>query len=146
MNRSPVVLYCPLLSASDDRALISEMADALASNGTITDSASFADAVWERESQQRTWLGREAAIPHARVTGAKQLSLVIGSHASGIEWGAPAHRARLFFLSAVPPNAGVDYLYLTQRITRTLRDESRRQALLAAGDAGALADAWRQKT
>lgn len=145
MNRSPLVLYRPLLSASDDKALISEMAGALASSGAIEDADSFAAAVWAREAQQRTWLGRETAIPHARMPGVKQLTLVIGSHASGIEWGAPDQRARLFFLAAVPPNAGVDYLYLTQRITRTLRDESQRQALLAAGDAAALAGAWRQK-
>lgn len=144
MNQSPVVIYRPHLNASDERALIAEMVDALASNQTIEDIAAFSDAVWAREAQQRTWLGREAALPHARTPGVKQLALVIGTHFTGIEWGAPDQHARLFFLAAVPPNAGVDYLYLTQRITRTLRNEARRKSLLAAGNARALAEAWQQ--
>ena len=143
MNQTTVVLFRPHVSASTDKALITELTAALAAGGAIADPDAFAEAVWERESQQRTWLGRESAIPHARLADVKKLAVVIGSHPTGIEWGSDEQKARLFFLVAVPQNGAVEYLYLTQRITRTLRDETRRKALLAAANAEALARAWK---
>ena len=142
MNQSTVVLYRPNLASSDEKSLISELVDALAASGAISDAAGFKDAVWEREEQQRTWLGRDTALPHARIPSVNQLALVIANHRTGIPWGGDDKLAHLFFLVAVPPNGGVDYLYLTQRITRALRDDKRRGALLNAANAAALAKAW----
>lgn len=140
---SPLEVYCPQLSARDEAGVIAELAAALASTGSVDDVAAFTAAVHAREEQQRTWLGREAALPHARITGVRNLTLVIGRLAEGVPWGAVDQPVRLVFLVAVPPNAGVDYLFLTQRITRTLRDNAKRRALLNATTAEALAAAWR---
>ena len=146
MNQTTVVLFRPHVAASNDKSLIDELTAALVQEGAIEDAVGFTDAVWERESQQRTWLGREAAIPHARLANVRKLALVIGSHSTGIEWGSPEHKARLFFLAAVPQNGAVGYLYLTQRITRTLRDDKRRKALLAAANPEGLSRAWNAST
>ncbi len=142
MTTVPLEIFWPDFDSSDDRTALQELAAGFGRLGAITDVARFAEAMQQREEQQRTWLGRRTALPHARIAGVSQLSLILARHRTGLVWGTPDQRAHLFFCVAVPPNAGVDYLHLTQRITRTLRDPRRYQALLAATDESDLSAAW----
>lgn len=137
-----IEVFCPTLRADSVAGVIEEMAAALQVAGVVGDGAAFARDVMQREAQHDTWLGREAAIPHARSTEAKELALVIGRHPTGVTWGTPEQVVRLIFLVAVPPTAGGAYLALNQRIVRSVREVRHLQALLTAENKTAFAKTW----
>lgn len=91
-------------------------------------------ALETREQLSSTGLGHGVAIPHTRDPIASQAGravIVMGRHRPGLPWGAPdGEPVELFFL-LIAPNIS-EHLKLLSRLTRLLRQEPLRQALLAA--------------
>jgi len=91
-------------------------------------------ALLEREHLHSTGIGDGIALPHAREALADVVDepvLVFGRHAGGIAYNAVDGKpVRLFFLLLAP--SITQHLAMLARISRLLRNEALRKALLAA--------------
>jgi len=130
-------LLIPQLRANNKIGAIKELVDKMHDQGIITDSLSFLQSVLEREQLQSTILGGEVALPHARSRCVSDLGLALGIAHTPIDFpsGDERHPVRLICLIAVPAHAPDLYLNLLGSLARTLSDEERRTALLAAESA-----------
>lgn len=93
----------------------------------------------DREELGSTGIGDGVAIPHGKVPGLDSLRIAFGRHAEGVDFdsmdGRPAH---LFFLLLAPEHEVNQHLKALARISKLLRRDEIRRALLAATDAEAL--------
>ncbi|HVK59873.1 MAG TPA: PTS sugar transporter subunit IIA [Candidatus Kapabacteria bacterium] len=93
---------------------------------------SFLAALLERERMHTTAIGDGIALPHARnpLAGVlKRPLLIFGRHVSGVPFGALDNKpVRLLFLLASPNLT--DHLTMLARLSRVLRDQNLRSALL----------------
>ena len=94
---------------------------------------SFLTALLEREKLHTTAIGDGIALPHARnpLGGIlKRPLLIFGRHRAGIHFGADDTKpVQLLFLLASPNLT--DHLTMLARLSRVLRDQNLRAALLA---------------
>jgi Kef-type K+ transport system membrane component KefB/mannitol/fructose-specific phosphotransferase system IIA component len=111
----------------------------------LDDSLSYdavCKAVCAREETVGTAAGHGIALPHARLDGLAQPLVVFGISRKGIEWNAvddqPAH---LIFLILTPTDDAGSQLEILARITRGLKTEPERQALLESRSTRAI---WSQ--
>jgi PTS system nitrogen regulatory IIA component len=124
---------CLDLSGTDSRAVLEELAAALARAVPGGSAAALARELREREALGPTALGGGVAVPHCRVRGLARLTVVIGRHAEGVEFGAPdGVPVRLFVAVAAPAASPAEHLRLLARLARLLRDRSRVTRLLEA--------------
>jgi len=100
---------------------------------------SLAAILMERESLGSTGIGDGVAIPHGKVGGIENLVAAFGRSRNGVQFqsldGKPAH---LFFLILAPEYSAGMHLKALARISRLLKDERFRRALLDADDADEL--------
>ncbi|MFT5088385.1 MAG: PTS system fructose-specific IIC component [Candidatus Latescibacterota bacterium] len=130
-------LLVPQFHADSKIGAIKELIDKMHEQGVITDSLSFLQSVLEREQLQSTILGGEVAMPHARSRCVRDLGLAMGIAHRPIDFpsGDERHSVRLICLIAVPAHAPDLYLNLLGSLARTLSDQERRAALIAAESA-----------
>jgi len=87
----------------------------------------------EREGLMATGIGLGIALPHVRLPEAQKFAIGLGISKAGIDYGSldkkPVH---IILMMAGPARSHDEYLQLMARITLVLRQESCRQALLAA--------------
>lgn len=129
---TPDRIRVPLV-ASDKPGVLRELIQLLAERAGV-DSAPLLTAVLDREQVLSTGIGHGIAIPHAKVATVSTLSLVCGSHPTGIDFdaldGAPV---KLFFLLIGPESAAGQHVKALSRIARLVRRESVREDLMRAG-------------
>jgi PTS system nitrogen regulatory IIA component len=120
------------IHAGDKPGVLRELTHLLAERAQV-DPAPLLSAVLEREAVLSTGIGHGIAIPHAKVAAVGDLSLVCGSHPTGIDFdaldGAPV---RLFFLLIGPESAAGQHVKALSRIARLVRREAVREALMQA--------------
>jgi PTS system nitrogen regulatory IIA component len=118
--------------AGDKPGVLRELVEMLGERAKV-DPAPLLTAVLDREQVLSTGIGHGIAIPHAKVTTVTDLSLVCGSHPTGIDFealdGAPV---RLFFLLIGPESAAGQHVKALSRIARLVRRESVREELMQA--------------
>lgn len=97
------------------------------------------DVLAAREQLASTGVGSGVAIPHGRLGALETMRAALAISRKGIEFdaldGAPA---RIFVAVLGPEKHTGDHLKALARVSRVLRDESVRDALLAAPDARAV--------
>ena len=97
------------------------------------------DQIMAREMTESTGIGRGIAVPHARVSGMKNLVCAIGRIPQGLDFKAvdkkPVH---LLFLICYPPTQQTTYLNFVATVAKLLRDEAHLNAMLEAEDAEAM--------
>ena len=83
------------LASKDKKNCLIEMVELLAGSGRIPDRKTALDALWRREAQGSTGIGRGIGVPHAKCEGISSLVAAVGVSSSGIEFdamdGAPVH-------------------------------------------------------
>jgi len=95
--------------------------------------------VTERERLGSTGFGRRIAIPHARMPGLNRPVAVFMRLESPVEFdSADGMPVDLVFGLLSPEGAGATHLHALAAISRMMRDERMREALLAAPGAEAL--------
>lgn len=121
------------LEASTKPAALEELISLLADSDRIRDREGFTKAVLERESMCSTGIGRGVAIPHSRTEAISEVCIALGRSRDGIAFdaldNAPVH---LIFLLAAPMKAGGDYLKALARLSRLLRHDEFRKAIMDA--------------
>jgi PTS system fructose-specific IIA component len=128
------------LDSPDRHAATRVLAEALASEGRVTDLDGFLEDVRKREEQMATGIHGGIGIPHARSAHVTEPSLVFGRSSKGIDWGAEDGPATLIFLIAAPEGGGDDHLKILAALARRLMRPAFRESLLNAPDAAAVVD------
>jgi len=110
------------IEASNKGEAIQCLSTMLTTSGKVVDETTFVKAVLEREKLGSTAIGAGIAIPHARASTVKEVSIAFARSGGGIDFnsvdGDPVH---LIFLLAAPIESGSLYLKLLARISRLLR-------------------------
>jgi fructose-specific phosphotransferase system IIA component len=136
----PECVKVPLV-ATDKRAAIDELVDALAASGSITDAGVLKEAVWTREQTRTTGIGNGLAIPHGKCAGIPSLVIAIGKPAQPIDFASIDRQpVKLIVLLASPPDRGPDHIMALAKISRMFMTRELREQIYAAETAGELYD------
>jgi len=101
----------------------------------LADFPSFCRAIYEREGNGSTSIGNGVAIPHARTDQVKDMLLVVGRFANGVQFEEnDPEPVRLVFLVGTPKRMMTEYLRLIGMLARCLREDGLREKLLSAPD------------
>ena len=140
---APERVRLPLVSTSKD-ALLRELVElAVADRGPEVVEAVLA-SVRERERDLTTGIGAGLAIPHGRSASVQSLVAAAGVCATPVAYDAlDGEPVELCFLLVGPESAAGAHVRALARISRLLRDEAVRDALLRAPNAAAFLDAVR---
>ena len=121
--------------ASNKEEAIEKFINSLEKTGTIKEPNALKDALLEREKLGTTGIGQGIAMPHARLSAIKDLTVAFFRSEKGIDFKSmdsePVH---LVFLLLAPVTAGGPYLKLLAKISRLLRGDDFRTALMEAKD------------
>ncbi len=121
------------VAARDKTGVIAELTRHL-TNRLGGDYAEVLDAVKEREAGGSTGIGFGVAIPHARSSGVRELSLVCGVSPSPVPYDSiDGEPVRLFFLIVGPVGSAGMHMKVLSRIASLVRHESVRRQLCEAG-------------
>lgn len=119
------------LQAADKRSAIAELVNAIDSSGKVTDVQQVLGAVLDREKIMSTGIGNGVAIPHGKSDAVSELVAALGIKKEGIDFesldGEPAF---IFFLLVSPPDISGPHIKALARISRLLKDEEFRKALI----------------
>ena len=121
--------------AANKEEAIDKFINSLDRTGTIKEPNALKDALLEREKLGTTGIGNGIAMPHARSSAIKDLTVAFFRSEKGIDFKSmdsePVH---LVFLLLAPVTAGGPYLKLLAKISRLLRSDDFRKSLLDAKD------------
>lgn len=121
--------------AANKEEAIDKFINSLDRTGTIKEPNALKDALLEREKLGTTGIGNGIAMPHARSSAIKDLTVAFFRSEKGIDFKSmdsePVH---LIFLLLAPVTAGGPYLKLLAKISRLLRSDDFRKALIEAKD------------
>ena len=134
-------LMIPKLTAKTPQEAIGILAQALASNGYVTNGDELARLALERESLLSTRMGDGTAVPHVRGVEGGSLAFALGVSKKGIVWDDTGERVNFVVLSAIPSAGSAFFLKLMTDLMGAFRRKASRAALLDAADPAAL---WQQ--
>lgn len=120
------------LPTESGHAAIKALHSRLAGNPVVTNPALFLSDVLEREVLSSVCIAHDVALPHARTTAVKRLVLAVGRSVGPLAFDATHPAVRLIFLIGTPKKAVADYLQVVAALSRMLKNESVRNALLTA--------------
>ena len=125
--------------ANNKEEAIEKFINSLEKTGTIKEPNALKDALLEREKLGTTGVGNGIAMPHARSSAIKDLTVAFFRSEKGIDFKSmdsePVH---LVFLLLAPVTAGGPYLKLLAKISRLLRGDDFRTALMEVKDVAAV--------
>ena len=134
----PSCILVPLEAANPTGA-ITELVDALASAGKITDRDSVLEAIVAREQTRSTGIGEGLAVPHGKSRGCPRLTLAVGKPATPVDFGSKDGRpCEIVFLLASPMDEMGPHIQALARISRIWLTASFRDAARTAQSAQAL--------
>lgn len=133
------------LNCSDKRELIEQLCDKLEIAGVVASSSEFFQAIWQREENFSTGIGRNVAIPHGKSATVKETKLILALLPQGIEYDSlDGQPVKIVFMFAVPTGRDQEYMTLLAKVTKFVRDESNRHKLLDAKNDQELLDQIRE--
>lgn len=129
------------LGATTKAEVLAEMVAPLAAVHPELDPETAGRVLMERERLGTTGIGDGIAIPHGKLSGLQDIVLAVGRSATGVSFDSLDNEpCRIFFLVLAPADAAGQHLRLLAHISRLLKSQDFRAALLAASDHDAL---WR---
>ncbi len=125
------------LRADSKEDVLRALAAVGARAGQGLDEESLYRVIKEREGLGSTGIGSGVAIPHGKLPGLKDLVVVVARSVEGVPFDSvDASAVNLIFLLLAPDNAATFYLKLLARVSRLLKLEGAREALMAASSPG----------
>lgn len=132
---TPERIRVPLRARTKDD-LIRELVEIIARTDRIADQDEVLRAVREREAVLSTGIGNGVAIPHGKSPALPDLRMAAGCTAEPVDFDAlDGEPVRLFFLLVGPEAAAGPHIKALSRISRLVRKDAVRDALVAARDA-----------
>lgn len=120
------------LATKTEEGVIKELVERTAASHDGVDAGLWLKAVMERQKMLPPLLGGRVALPHARTSAVKQLTLSVGRCRHEVAFGPEALPVKLVFLFGVPPDCISQYLGAVAQLTRLLKVPGRVDHLLAA--------------
>jgi mannitol/fructose-specific phosphotransferase system IIA component (Ntr-type) len=120
------------LQSTKRTAALQEVAKLLETDANVANFPGFYNELLARERLDTTCLGNEVALPHARTEHVKKIVLAVGRSTNGVLFENSNQNVKLMFVLGTPKNNPTDYLILVGALCRLIKDESSRNALLAA--------------
>ena len=121
------------LRAKGKNDAIREVADVMSRSQKILDREEFLNALMEREGLATTGIGRGIAFPHARSASVDGIVIALARSDKGVDFdsldGQPVY---LMFMMGTSPECVEDYLKVLARISRLLKRDQAKDALLTA--------------
>ena len=128
-------IICPLTSHTK-KAVINELVQLLARQGIVKDKQLAYNDVMEREKQLSTGLEKGLAVPHSKTDAVDELVIAFGLNPQGVDFdsidGQPAH---FIFLVLSPHDTSGPHIKALARISRSIKSDQTRSALLQAASA-----------
>ena len=119
--------------AEDKEKAIEKFIATLSETGAIEEPEVLKEALFEREKLGTTGVGGGIAMPHARSSSIKELTVAFFRSNDGIDFNAiDGKPVDLIFMLLAPISSGGPYLKLLAKISRLLRSDDFRDALLKA--------------
>lgn len=126
----------------DKDAVIKTAVEALAGPLKLN-AAEIVAAVMEREKIMSTGLGQGVALPHAKVKGLKKFALSICRTAEEVDYGAiDGQPVRIVALLLSPDGKTKEHVQMIAEVTKRLKFNYVRQAIVDAADARAIEKAF----
>lgn len=126
------------LTASSREAALRALHGRLAAVDGVTNPDRFLLDLLERALVASVCIAPEVALPHARTAAVDRIVLGIARLAEpGVGFDGEHPGVRLMFMIGTPRQQVVEYLQLVASISRLLKTEGAREALLAAADENA---------
>jgi len=121
------------LKAGNKREALAEMVGLFAKGNIRSDPEAMLRVLLEREKLGSTGIGDGIAIPHGKLAGLEEMMIAFGRSREGIDFeamdGQPVH---LISLLIAPENSAGQHLKALAKISRMMKDELYRRALLEA--------------
>ena len=111
-------LVLPELREQDTAGIIGELSQVLQRQGCVPDVLPFYHAALNQELMSNSALECGLALPHARLSGVKQLRFALGRALRPVNWAKSSWPIRLVFLLAVPATDAAAYLHLLASLSR----------------------------
>ncbi|HNR34914.1 MAG TPA: PTS sugar transporter subunit IIA [Candidatus Hydrogenedentes bacterium] len=129
------------IAAANKSDAIKELTHLLFEKKKMKGMGEALDQVVAREVTESTGIGRGIAVPHARVTGIKQLVCAVGRVPAGLEFMSVDRKpVQLIFLIFYPPAQQTTYLNFVATVIKVLRDPKNMAAMMAAKTADDMCD------
>lgn len=123
-NLLPATGIKVIASATSKKRLFHDLGD-MAGACFGLDQTQVVDALMERESLGPTGVGHGVALPHARMSGLRQVCGLFIRMKKPLDFDAVDRQpVDLIFVLFAPEEAGVEHLKALALVSRTLRDES----------------------
>jgi mannitol/fructose-specific phosphotransferase system IIA component (Ntr-type) len=127
-------LIVPQLRQRDAAGIISELSQVLQREGYVADVLPFYQTALNHEVLSNSAHESGFALPHARLSGVRQLQFAFGRTPAPVVWGPKnSWPVQLVFLLAVPATDAACYLHLLASLAR-LGQQSGQLAALRAAD------------
>jgi PTS system nitrogen regulatory IIA component len=127
------------LSAENKFQVIEDLVHLLQKAAGVQNEETALNDVIEREKYLSTGLENGIAIPHGKTTAVEQLMVAFGRSKNGVDFdsldGKPSH---LIFLVLSPKDQSGPHIQLLAKISRNLKQDKVRKALLNAPDEAAI--------
>jgi mannitol/fructose-specific phosphotransferase system IIA component (Ntr-type) len=118
-NYTQPALIVPRLRERDTAGIVGELSRRLQRQGFVADLLPFYQSALNQELLANSALECGLALPHARLSGVKQLQFALGCTAEPVLWGAKGSwPVQLIFLLAVPATNAVNYLQLLASLAK----------------------------
>ena len=138
------VIKVPLTAKSKDE-VVRELLGVLASAGRLADERKAYEAVLAREALGSTGLENGIAVPHAKTTAVKDLTIAIGIAPSGIDFQAlDGKPSTLFFLILAPPDKSGPHIEALAEIARMTRSTAFCRSVAGARTAEEVVELFRE--
>lgn len=130
---SAVELMVPKLAAKTRDEALGELSLLMQAAGFVDNGGSLLEEALRREAIASTTVDYGLAFPHVRGVEGGGVTLALGLSRKGIRF-EPESRTltRIIFFIVIPTAASAFYLRLLSGLTQTFREESAREALMAA--------------
>lgn len=123
------------LNARDTASVLEELSGLLFRAGYVPEGTELVRILQNREDLGSTGLGEGVAIPHVFLKNVDSPRIAVGRSKEGVDFGAidgrPVH---IFFLLVTPEAAKGEHLKALGRISRLLRNEGFRNAIMRAAN------------
>lgn len=136
-------LFIPEIKAKEKKSALKELIQPLVKNNFITSPGLVFETLMKRETLGSTGLGKGVAVPHCRTLAVKEVHVVVGLSAKGVDYQAvDKKKVHIFFLILAPPQEDKNlYLPFLGQIVEMVRDGKKRKALLKSNDFNTFLDA-----
>jgi len=138
------VVKVPLISKTKIE-IIRELLLILKEAGKINDIETALNALLKRESQGSTGLENGIAVPHAKCSEVKSLTMAMGISPGGVDFEALDEKpSLLFFLILAPPDQSGPHIEALAEIARMTRSKSFCNMLINAKTSREVVDLFKE--